>query len=76
MSHPAELALVGDEKTVEAGIRRYFDAGATEVLLVHTGMRSARERLRTWALAGRLAADRGTTRVGPAPGVAPVSRRA
>jgi F420-dependent oxidoreductase-like protein len=58
VSHPADLALIGDEKTVEAGIRRYFDAGATEVVLIHTGMRSSRERLRTWALAGRLAADR------------------
>ncbi|MCX4750451.1 TIGR03564 family F420-dependent LLM class oxidoreductase [Kitasatospora sp. NBC_01287] len=56
-SHPVELALIGDERTVEAGIRRYFDAGATEVVVVHAGMRSSRERLRTWALAGRLAAD-------------------
>jgi F420-dependent oxidoreductase-like protein len=57
VSHPAELALIGDERTVEAGIRRYFDAGATEVVVIHAGMRSSRERLRTWALAGRLAAD-------------------
>lgn len=55
VSHPAELALIGDEKTVEAGIRRYFDAGATEVVLIHSGTRSSRERLRTWALAGGLA---------------------
>jgi len=59
VSHPAELALIGDEKTVEAGISRYFDAGATEVVLIHAGMRSSRERLRTWALAGQLASDCG-----------------
>lgn len=53
VAHPAELALVGDEKTVEAGIRRYFDAGATEVVLNQSGIRSSRERLRTWALADR-----------------------
>lgn len=52
VSHPAELALIGDEKTVAAGIQRYFDAGATEVVVIHAGMRSSRERLRTWALAG------------------------
>ncbi|MDI5970914.1 TIGR03564 family F420-dependent LLM class oxidoreductase [Streptomyces sp. SL13] len=56
VAHPAELALVGDEATVAAGIRRYFDAGATEVVVIHAGMRSARERLRTWALAGELTA--------------------
>lgn len=55
LSHPAELAIVGDENTVAAGIRRYFDAGATEVVVIHSGMRSSRERLRTWRLAGQLA---------------------
>lgn len=57
VAHPVELALVGDERTVAAGIRRYFDAGATEVVVIHAGMRSTRERLRTWALAGELAAS-------------------
>lgn len=54
VSNPAELALIGDEETVAAGIRGYFDAGATEVIIVGAGMRSARERLRTWQLAGQL----------------------
>jgi F420-dependent oxidoreductase-like protein len=27
---PAEMVLVGDEKTLEAGVRRYADAGATD----------------------------------------------
>ncbi|MEV6873792.1 LLM class F420-dependent oxidoreductase [Amycolatopsis sp. NPDC051128] len=46
--HPADLALIGDEKTVAAGIRRYYDAGATDVVLTQAGIRSAEERLRTW----------------------------
>ncbi|MDT0267354.1 TIGR03564 family F420-dependent LLM class oxidoreductase [Streptomyces sp. DSM 44915] len=53
-SHPVELALVGDERTVTAGIRRYFDAGATEVVLTQTGLRSTSDRLRTWHLAADL----------------------
>ncbi|QKV77354.1 TIGR03564 family F420-dependent LLM class oxidoreductase [Amycolatopsis sp. Hca4] len=47
--HPVELALIGDEKTVAQGIRRYYDAGATDVVLTQTGIRSSEERLRTWA---------------------------
>ncbi|MFB9689673.1 TIGR03564 family F420-dependent LLM class oxidoreductase [Amycolatopsis plumensis] len=49
VDHPADLALIGDEKTVADGIRRYYDAGATDVVLTQTGIRSAEERLRTWA---------------------------
>ncbi|GHG40398.1 MULTISPECIES: TIGR03564 family F420-dependent LLM class oxidoreductase [Amycolatopsis] len=49
LDHPADLALIGDEKTVAEGIRRYYDAGATDVVLTQTGIRSAEERLRTWA---------------------------
>jgi F420-dependent oxidoreductase-like protein len=49
VDHPVELALIGDEKTVARGIRRYYDAGATDVVLTQTGIRSAEERLRTWA---------------------------
>ncbi|WIX86584.1 TIGR03564 family F420-dependent LLM class oxidoreductase [Amycolatopsis sp. DG1A-15b] len=49
VDHPADLALIGDEKTVARGIRRYYDAGATDVVLTQTGIRSAEERLRTWA---------------------------
>ncbi|MEU4518226.1 TIGR03564 family F420-dependent LLM class oxidoreductase [Amycolatopsis sp. NPDC024027] len=49
VDHPVELALIGDEKTVARGIQRYYDAGATDVVLTQTGIRSAEERLRTWA---------------------------
>lgn len=55
-THPVELALVGDESTVEAGVRRYLEAGATEVVLTQTGMRTEAERRRTWRLAGALSA--------------------
>ncbi|NBH01676.1 TIGR03564 family F420-dependent LLM class oxidoreductase [Amycolatopsis sp. SID8362] len=48
VEHAAELALIGDEKTVLEGLQRYYDAGATDVLVSQTGIRSAEERLRTW----------------------------
>jgi F420-dependent oxidoreductase-like protein len=54
VSHPVELALIGDENTVTAGIRRYLDAGATDVLVMQAGMHSTKERLRTWRTAGQL----------------------
>ncbi|MDT0266612.1 TIGR03564 family F420-dependent LLM class oxidoreductase [Streptomyces sp. DSM 44915] len=49
-----ELAILGDEETVAAGIRSYRDAGATEVVLTQTGMGGEEARRRTWRLAGRL----------------------
>ncbi|EOD66260.1 monooxygenase [Amycolatopsis vancoresmycina DSM 44592] len=48
VGHPADLALIGDEKTVLDGLQRYYDAGATDVLVSQTGIRSSEERLRTW----------------------------
>ncbi|MGW4249193.1 TIGR03564 family F420-dependent LLM class oxidoreductase [Nocardia sp. NPDC004722] len=57
-SRAAELALIGDEETVAAGIRRYFDAGATEVVLASTDLAGTAAERRTWALAGELAAQR------------------
>lgn len=54
----AELALIGDEETVTAGIQRYFDAGATEVVFTSTNLSTPEDEHRTWALAGQLAADR------------------
>ncbi|MEU0539432.1 TIGR03564 family F420-dependent LLM class oxidoreductase [Nocardia sp. NPDC005978] len=53
-----DLALIGDEEAVAAGIQRYYDAGATEVVLTSTDLGTPEDELRTWALAGRLAADR------------------
>lgn len=34
----AELVVAGDEDTVAAGLRRYLDAGATEITLSHTDL--------------------------------------
>jgi F420-dependent oxidoreductase-like protein len=54
VTHPADLALIGSESEVAKGIQRYFDAGATDVVLIQSGMRSTADRLRTWQLAGSL----------------------
>ena len=54
VSNPADLALVGSEAEVAAGIQRYYDAGATDVVLIQSGMRCTADRLRTWQLAGSL----------------------
>ncbi|MFJ9781927.1 TIGR03564 family F420-dependent LLM class oxidoreductase [Amycolatopsis sp. NPDC101161] len=48
VDHAADLAIIGDEKTVIEGLRRYYDAGATDVVVSQTGMRSSAERRRTW----------------------------
>lgn len=49
-----ELAAIGDEETVAAAIRRYFDAGATEVVVSQAGIHSTEDRLRTWRLLGEV----------------------
>ncbi|SEF28698.1 F420-dependent oxidoreductase, MSMEG_4879 family [Amycolatopsis pretoriensis] len=48
VEHAADLAIIGDEKTVLKGLQRYYDAGATDVLVSQTGIRSSAERKRTW----------------------------
>jgi alkanesulfonate monooxygenase SsuD/methylene tetrahydromethanopterin reductase-like flavin-dependent oxidoreductase (luciferase family) len=55
-----ELAVIGDEETVAAEIRRYFDAGATEVVFSQTDLAGTADQLRTWKLLGELAASRST----------------
>ncbi|PTA45214.1 TIGR03564 family F420-dependent LLM class oxidoreductase [Micromonospora sp. RP3T] len=55
VSHPADVALIGDEDTVAAGIRRYFEAGADAVVLSQSAIHSQAEQQRTWKLAGQLA---------------------
>jgi F420-dependent oxidoreductase-like protein len=66
----ADLALLGDEETVAAGLRRYRDAGATEIVLTQSGLGGEDARRRTWALAGDLAGDLNR----PAPRGSAVSR--
>ncbi|GAB0103942.1 TIGR03564 family F420-dependent LLM class oxidoreductase [Nocardia sp. JMUB6875] len=55
-SRAAELALIGSEETIAAEIQRYYDAGATEVVLTSTDLAGPAAQRRTWALAGELAA--------------------
>ncbi|SDX23098.1 F420-dependent oxidoreductase, MSMEG_4879 family [Amycolatopsis xylanica] len=54
VSRAAELAVIGDEQTIAAAVGRYFDAGATEVVISQAGVRSSEDRLRTWKLLGEL----------------------
>nr|WP_243725789.1 TIGR03564 family F420-dependent LLM class oxidoreductase [Actinomadura rubrisoli] len=54
-SKAADLVVVGDEKAVSAEIRRYFDAGATEVVVTQTGLAGPADQARTWRLLGDLA---------------------
>ncbi|MDQ0378434.1 TIGR03564 family F420-dependent LLM class oxidoreductase [Amycolatopsis thermophila] len=53
-SRAGELAVIGDEETVAAAVRRYFDAGATEVVFTQTDLGSADDQRRTWKLLGEL----------------------
>ncbi|QLY28891.1 TIGR03564 family F420-dependent LLM class oxidoreductase [Nocardia huaxiensis] len=50
----ADLAVIGDEETVAAEIRRYYDAGATEIVLASTDLTGEADQLRTWRLIGEL----------------------
>ncbi|WP_328911840.1 MULTISPECIES: TIGR03564 family F420-dependent LLM class oxidoreductase [unclassified Streptomyces] len=50
-----DVAVAGDEKTVAAEVRRYRDAGATEVVFSGTDIAGEAARRRTWALLGELA---------------------
>ncbi|HEY3688259.1 MAG TPA: TIGR03564 family F420-dependent LLM class oxidoreductase [Streptosporangiaceae bacterium] len=50
-----EIAVIGDEETVAGEVRRYLDAGATEVTLTQTDLNGEADRVRTWRLAGELA---------------------
>ncbi|WP_067824581.1 TIGR03564 family F420-dependent LLM class oxidoreductase [Nocardia inohanensis] len=49
-----QLAVIGDEETVAAEIQRYYDAGATEIVLTSTDLASEADELRTWKLLGEL----------------------
>ncbi|WP_189153226.1 TIGR03564 family F420-dependent LLM class oxidoreductase [Lentzea pudingi] len=58
--NPADLALIGDEDTVAAGLRAYAEAGATEIVLTaHHDLDAATQR-RTRRLAGTLAREAGS----------------
>lgn len=50
-----DVAVIGDERTVAEEVRRYRDAGATEVVFAGTEVAGAADRRRTWDLLGTLA---------------------
>ncbi|MFE6224856.1 TIGR03564 family F420-dependent LLM class oxidoreductase [Streptomyces sp. NPDC057854] len=50
----ADLAVLGDEETVAAEVRRYYEAGATEVVVTATDLGGEDARRRTWKLLGGL----------------------
>ncbi|MFF5920395.1 TIGR03564 family F420-dependent LLM class oxidoreductase [Streptomyces flavochromogenes] len=50
----AEIAVIGDEETVAAEVRRYREAGATEVVFTATELNGEDGRVRTWKLLGEL----------------------
>lgn len=54
VGHPVELAVIGDEAVLAAAIARYRDAGATEIVLVHSAAGGEESRRRTWAAAAAL----------------------
>ncbi|MFI9510935.1 TIGR03564 family F420-dependent LLM class oxidoreductase [Nocardia sp. NPDC052566] len=51
----ADLAIIGDEERVAAGLAAYFEAGATEIVVGNTDLGTDADRLRTWKLLGELA---------------------
>ncbi|MCK7626599.1 LLM class F420-dependent oxidoreductase [Streptomyces sp. RS10V-4] len=51
----ADVAVIGDEKAVAEEVRRYRDAGATEVIFSGTETAGDADRRRTWQLLGELA---------------------
>lgn len=54
VAHPADLAVIGDEETLAAEVKRYFEAGATEVVVTNTGLSGGADRRRTWKFLGEL----------------------
>lgn len=54
VSHPVELAVIGDEQTMADAVARYAEAGADELIFALTAIGSTRDEERTWALLGEL----------------------
>ncbi|MFI8369803.1 TIGR03564 family F420-dependent LLM class oxidoreductase [Streptomyces sp. NPDC085466] len=55
----AGLAVLGDEEAVAAEVRRYREAGATEVVFTATYLGGEEARRRTWKLLGELSGGQG-----------------
>ncbi|MGW6445726.1 TIGR03564 family F420-dependent LLM class oxidoreductase [Lentzea sp. NPDC055074] len=54
VAHAHEIAVIGDEKQLDAAVRRHLDAGATEVVLNHTNLGGPADQQRTFEAAGGL----------------------
>lgn len=54
LANAAELAVIGDEAHVAAGLQAYLDAGATDVTVIYSHLGGEDDRRRTWALLGDL----------------------
>ncbi|MEV0976161.1 LLM class F420-dependent oxidoreductase [Streptomyces sp. NPDC049915] len=54
-AHPVDLAAIGDDKHLAETVRRYRDAGATEVVVTASELGGPDDRLRTWEVVGDLA---------------------
>ncbi|SNT51959.1 TIGR03564 family F420-dependent LLM class oxidoreductase [Rhodococcoides kyotonense] len=49
----ADLVLIGSAAEVRAGVQRYYDAGATEVVLTQSGLLGRETQRETWAAVAR-----------------------
>ena len=49
-----DVFVIGDEESVAAQLRRYVDAGVTEITLSQTNLLGPQAELRTWRLGGEL----------------------
>jgi len=54
VEHAVDLALIGDEDHVSAGLLRYLDAGATELSVTQTALGGPQDQQRTWELVGAM----------------------
>ncbi len=55
----ADLVVTGSETEVEAQLRRYVDAGATEFLITQTDLGGAEDERATWRFLGSISGRRG-----------------
>ncbi|QNG18169.1 TIGR03564 family F420-dependent LLM class oxidoreductase [Rhodococcus triatomae] len=55
----ADLAVVGDEQVLEDAVRRYRDAGATDIVVTETDLLGPESRSRAWKALGEIARSLG-----------------
>ncbi|GAB2978593.1 LLM class F420-dependent oxidoreductase [Amycolatopsis acidiphila] len=53
-TNAGELAAIGDEEHIAAEVRRFFDAGATEVVFTQTDLNGREDQRRTFEVLGAL----------------------